>query len=104
MTDRLEEIRRIQLHPHPNKATQDDFDWLIAEIDRLRAERRWVPVGQRLPKESANFLAVIIAEDALETPLVLHLWYDGDGRWYDLRGDEEKVTHWQPLPPPPEEG
>ena len=69
-------------------------------MERLVEERRWVPVGERLPEEG-----------------VFVLWHtrwnhwpitDGkrDGNTVDFGGDLnaplEDVTHWMPLPPGPE--
>jgi len=77
----------------------------LAEIARLREERRWVPVGERLPEEG-----------------LLVLWYCPDERWPVTSGRFERpyhmnwggdmsvpiseggYTHWMPLPAPPSEG
>jgi hypothetical protein len=67
-----------------------------AEIIKLREERRWIPVGERLPPDEK--------------------WVDVAGRWYDGIGwhdgdywvnvDEDpfpsQVTHWRKRPPGPE--
>lgn len=69
---------------------------LAALVDRLHAERRWIPVSQ--PPENE--------QDVL---LYLHSGYvrigaiDEDGEWFDIFCEPLiKVTHWQPLPPAPE--
>ena len=75
---------------------EDEIMYLLDEIDRLNAERRWIPVSQ--PPENE--------QDVL---LYLHSGYvrigaiDEDGEWFDIFCEPLiKVTHWQPLPPAPE--
>ena len=62
-----------------------------AEITRLREERRWIPVGERLPVIGTY---------------VLWIWppRGGCGKFvYPFDGQPPKsATHWQPLPPGPE--
>jgi hypothetical protein len=72
---------------------------LAEAADRLAElveERRWVPVGERLPEAGSLVLAFINGE-AMEATFC-----GGGGRaWQTDRGGFS-ATHWQPLPPGPE--
>ena len=77
--------------------TGDEIAKLRSEITRLREERRWVPVGERLP---LNSRAVIANVPSAYGPQEASF---RDGKWYDGFGvTRHPVTHWQPLPPGPE--
>jgi len=68
-----------------------------AEIYRLREERRWVSVGERLPGDGH----IVFATDGSH---VDELRYFAGFGFECLGGDDPPwvVTHWQPLPPGPE--
>ena len=56
----------------------------------------WISVKDRLPDKKGDYL--IYNTDGIVWPY----WYDGDG-WYDTLGYlTQRVTHWMPLPEPPE--
>lgn len=66
----------------------------------------WIPVSERLPEEWWPVLGLIQYHDEKEPPAQQVLWYLGNGHWRETwRGDmiESDVTHWMPLPQPPEE-
>ena len=76
---------------------------LADEIARLREERRWVPVGERLPEEGVEVLwwcgelgqdmgVYVGAKKGLLIEWGSHEWVI----------DSECFTHWMPLPPGPE--
>lgn len=77
----------------------------IAELERENEELReavacpphwmhWVSVKDRLP----NFEQPVLAYSGEELGIGF-AYLDGDGKWYGDCGD---VTHWMPLPAPPE--
>ena len=67
-------------------------------LETLVEERRWIPVGERLPKEGVEVLCLI-------RPDVVCVGYQtrdfGQVVWND-EGVLFRPTHWQPLPPGPE--
>lgn len=83
---------------------------LEQEIDRLRKERRWIPVGERLPdlNEANRFHATCLV--ACSNGNVCEMDYEintyakherhRQPRWkWQGRISIWEVTHWQPLPP-----
>jgi hypothetical protein len=69
---------------------------VATRLAELVDERRWVPVGERLPEGLSLVLAVINGE-VMEATFV-----GGSGlAWQTDRGGFN-ATHWQPLPPGPE--
>jgi hypothetical protein len=68
------------------------MDEAAAEIARLREERRWVPVGERLPDIGESVLGV-------HCGCVSEFWFTKLG--FETERGVFKVTHWQPLPPGP---
>lgn len=79
----------------PNVGTLEE-SW-FAEIDRLKAERRWIPVAERLPVAVGWYLAATAGY-----PLSEKLRYDPDEGWTDDDGVPRKPSHWMPIPAPPE--
>ena len=68
-----------------------------AELERLRGERRWIPVEERLPEEDVPVLCV----DSRGEQMVA---WSGWGEWCGPEIEAE-ITYWMPLPPlPGEEG
>jgi hypothetical protein len=83
-----------------NEHLDECIDEALAEVE---AERRWIPVDERLPQEGVNVLVALRIGDRLTV--------DTDriygGRWfaYGSRGYRGSgyVTHWMPLPNHPKE-
>jgi hypothetical protein len=87
------------------------------EIERLRDERRWIPVSERLPEEYKTVLVAINgsvsagevrfpdsdSECGMDEPwwMVFKDKRDMSPEWASLVSLND-VTHWMPLPEPPE--
>lgn len=80
------------------------------EIDRLQTVNSWIPCSERLPEDNVNVLGNItitvntnIAKPKQRTIFAKHDrvfgWTTANG--YPIVG---KITHWMPLPNPPEGG
>jgi len=66
-------------------------------LAELVEERRWVPVGERLPGDTVECLVFHKRSKEVRTAYVYKGdWWDGP---YLITGN---VTHWMPLPPGPD--
>jgi len=72
-------------------------------IERLREERRWIPVAERLPERDnmGNPAPVLVVMPGYGGRTIGYCDKDEYGvRWQCE--STQNPTHWQPLPPPPE--
>ena len=73
---------------------------LEAEVAALKAERRWIPVGERLPELDQDVLAIVEGDIAIG-----HFYEEWGGdvyfSWVEV-GAMQVATHWMPLPELPE--
>lgn len=102
----LDDLRRVAV----NVRELTDDNWLAdmvelsaAEIARLREERRWMPVGERLPTVQGE--DVLTARGPWEDGgySIRRGWWNGEC-WmsYGSNLDMPPVAFWMPLPPGPE--
>lgn len=109
--DMIERLTRMQIVPMTSieyyasqetiKAAIRVIGEQIDEIERLQAERRWIPVTERLP-EGNNYVMVYSPKAG---KACYGFYAKETGRWILDRGhwgNDETVTHWQPLPEGPE--
>ena len=77
---------------------------LTARIAELEAERRWIPVSERLPEVNEDVFTVVYDTNDGSTS-VSALKHHGDGVWFIWDKGYYVVTHWMPMPklPEPEE-
>lgn len=88
----------------------DTIESLTAELAALKERYRWIPVGERLPGLEGDpeewCLVVRDGEvDAEATYRTTRLPVERDGwRWEGYNEDQHsQVTHWMPLPEPPDQ-
>jgi hypothetical protein len=94
--ERLDEREAVML-----VSREEGYKLLMDEIKTLHDERRWVPCAERLPEERRRVMAMVPSVYGPQVAwLVSGRWYDGIGGCGALDG---RVTHWMPLPAPPEE-
>lgn len=80
---------------------------LQQEIEKLRAQMpRWIPVTERLPElqnwgASKVVLGIVQNESGYPPPNPCFCVYLGNQQW-TIRGRMATITHWMPLPEPPE--
>jgi len=74
----------------------------IEELERLYAERRWIPVEEELPEHGEEVLAYFPPQPYCPNPVVGEAVHAGKGNWSTEHGGWFHVTHWMPLPEPPE--
>lgn len=59
---------------------------------------KWIPVSERLPPLGESVIAVS------EGFMPKEMWLDHNHEWHAADNSEEDcVTHWMPMPEPPEE-
>ena len=94
------------LERNPIGGYSDLFAAVLFKVWLARAEQTgWIRVEDRLPEESGRFL-VRYESTSEETPYTTIVRYNAENRTFRslfLRIDQENpITHWQPLPQPPE--
>ena len=61
---------------------------------------QWIPVTERLPD---TFRTVIVCRENVKGEFVVEQGFKDVGDWWKVYGTRtKKVTHWMPLPEPPE--
>ena len=71
-------------------------EYLVEHLPTLTPPNEWVSVEERLPEEKQR---VIVRCERVGTSVGWILW----GRWMtDIGPDAGEVTHWMPLPAPPD--
>jgi len=72
----------------------------VAEIKRLRNERRWIPVSEQLPEDGQSVVACF--EGGGMTGQVGEATFNKRGGWFLTERGAWSASHWMPLPEPPE--
>lgn len=71
----------------------------VDAADFLREQ--WISVDARMPE---GFRPVIVCREKVKGEYVVEQGYKDVGDWWKVYGTRtKKVTHWMPLPDPPEE-
>lgn len=83
------------------EATQNCIVKLQEQIAELRSAQEWVSVKDRLPEESGMY--IVTANDGHAQRVSFVQWQKKNRMW-NLTAARSywRVTHWMPLPEPPE--
>ena len=101
-------IKSPEIPPNDNWDGYSSRLWKSAyERGKADAERRWIPVTERLPEEPYGCLVTVEDEEPMtgqwfETILPYFVGWDGK-RWNDADGEQcpFEVIAWMPLPEEP---
>ena len=64
----------------------------------------WTSVKDRLPEQMKKVLATVEYDFNGKHYRNLKIaYYDGNGKWEPLSRQTDEITHWMPLPDPPED-
>ena len=90
--------------PADNHPGIDCMDWLKADclIANGVTVQKWIPVTERLPEE---WVSVLVWSWCGFCETAVYLGIPGKWRvtWNHTMLDEDTITHWMPLPEPPNE-
>jgi hypothetical protein len=73
-----------------------------AEIARLREERRWIPVGERLPDRYRSVIVALTPDIRGKVEVCEAAHYEGSD--FETEYGVYECSHWMPLPAPPKGG
>ena len=78
------------------------IDIAIKELEK--PEERWIPVSERLPEDGSNVLAYY--DNKIEQRMFACVYEDGEWFYRMLYTTTvfKYITHWMPLPEPPQKG
>jgi len=84
-------------------ATMNIYEYhmkLKSRIAELEAKQRWIPVSEP-PKESGEYFTLTQVE--CENFVGTAVYEKKHNHWWNDLGDRDDITHWMPLPEPPED-
>ena len=94
MLDLIIEAKRMD--PETGSFSEWLAEYLVEHLATFAPPNEWVSVEERLPREKQR---VIVRCERVGTSVGWIIW----GEWMtDIGPDAGKVTHWMPLPAPPD--
>lgn len=76
------------------------LDDLVEAVNKTAMDK-WIPVSERLPEDSGNYLITYCLRDEIETQEAVYV-KDEEDKWFDITDIEITlaVIAWMPLPQP----
>ena len=62
----------------------------------------WISVKDRMPEQFVTVIG-LMKEGVMPFPMVRECYLIEDGFWFSAINEFVEVTHWMPMPEPPEE-
>ena len=75
---------------------------MTAKVEELEGANRWIAVEERLP-DGGYLVAHVVAKWYADGHAPVLCMYNGNWIDFDLQVISGEVTHWMPLPTPPEQ-
>ena len=99
LIDKLE--LELANNSHKFNNWDNGFKAAIAIVKQHQAESGWISVDERLPEAYNDFLVCILEYDTGYQYQCVS-YFDGN-KWLDADGTIDFITHWRPLPQPPQQ-
>lgn len=95
-------VEELQLYVDLYKDLTEKGEKVAREV--IDKYPKWIPVTERLPDHHGHYLAHIIAGEYQQVSWDEIAYFDGNAFQWEHSSEEypEKLTHWMPLPEPPE--
>ncbi len=98
-----EAIRCLSVHSSTNGSglctDEQHYEAKQMAIKALE-QTTWIPVSERLPEDSGNYLITYCLQDEIETQEAVYVKGEEEDKWFDITNIEITlaVTAWMPLP------
>ena len=79
---------------------ENDVEMMMFAPELVSDYPEWIPCSERLPKDGELVLIAHVSGAVYIADRDGKYWEEDSGEWYD----GENVTHWMPLPEPPDGG
>ena len=94
----IAKLKNFADHCDPN----EEFLMAIEALSTSEIPNKWIPVKERLPQNSGNYLITYCYRDEIETQEAVYVKDEKEDKWFDITDIEVTlaVIAWMPLPEP----